>query len=199
MNKWQLAKVSGLSYDGLAAIIKRLAIEGNRPELLKLDFSEDECIDIVRSARKTYKPSKFVLEKAEVAIHEWFVNQEREGFFIPGTADYVEAFAKKRPECCSTCVYVKRKTNDTVKKTYKPYCNLYRRWLNSGYDIYKDKCSCYVDDEDPKPKKWTRLGAPTNLDIHGEIDTTILGIERCNFTSDSKTEAINLLWQLQKG
>lgn len=196
MLKCHLATISGTDRKNFCRLLKNMVKRTGRTDLFNKNLTEEQCVYIVRNIPKGLRERRVPLDVEKVIkdIHERFIQEERDGFFIPGTADYVEAFEKERPKCCNTCAYLRRRTTKTTKKYFGAYCSLHRFFV-SRY-VYKDWCNCYTDDFDPRPKKWAKKDAPKNLDIYGEIDNTILGIEPFNFTDKTSNE-VNLIWEVE--
>lgn len=116
-------------------------------------------------------------------LEETFVEvPEKDVITINGTNKFIIEWNKNpKIQCCNTCRYLLGKVGNY--KMPQPFCKLYNRYLESfNAKVYEDWCSSYTYLELPKPRKWFKETAPSNLNIFGETNT-VNGIDRKEFLS----------------
>lgn len=140
--------------------------------------------------------TEFNLEETKVILKElkcsrlmtiyieenWKETAETDVITIKGTNQFISDWNKNpKIQCCNTCRYLLGKCGE--HKMPQPYCKLYNKFLESfNAKVYEDYCSSYTYLELPKPRKWFKDNAPSNLNIYGETNT-VNGIDRKEFVS----------------
>ena len=143
----------------------------------RLWFATEFNLEETKTILKELKCSRLMAIYIE---ENWKETAETDVITIKGTNKFVEDW-KKNPhiQCCNTCKYICGKV--AGYKMPQPFCKVYNTYLYK-YNVYEDYCSSYKYLELPKPRKWFKENAPTNLNMYGETDT-VNGVKKEEFVS----------------
>ena len=85
---------------------------------------------------------------------------------------------------CNTCAYcIPKLLNITGVTQERPFYNFYNTYLfKHKINVYKDRCESFCPSE-KEPRIWEK-GFPTNINLYGDADKKILGIDPSVFISE---------------
>lgn len=154
--------------------------------------SADYTLDEVLLALSYARDGKGISEIEREFIKDSFTMRppkKLKALGIDGTEEFlykIRDFPKKK--CCSTCAFCTKMSMRNRKPVLRPYCNLYQRFLHRmNANPYKDWCAQWKY-SGKEPLVFYRAGSPGNIDLDGNEDRKIMGIDASEFNKNDKAE-----------
>ena len=176
MTKPELEKLLGVVRNTINPLFIQ-ASEHNSSIKFKLShvsksYIADFTLTEIMEAMSFYRNGKGLSDIEKMQIEEGFIDHGNSPVYkgkdkriIPyeGTKEFIRAvkiYPRKR--CCSTCAFCKRKMKSGSRPVWKPFCNLYSKFLfRMNANPYKSYCDSW-EYSGLEPMIWYKNGMPDN-------------------------------------